>query len=462
MQRNNRLRNLLTVPVIMARQLKRNALSAGLAFAGNATSNEFDEHLQNEVEREREIQKKKKIKRTQSKKSPDLINKSTFQSRTIGSKKEKHRQLDPEYEIVIDGPLRKIKPYHFTYRTFCKERWRDKKLVDVFISEFRDRESEYYKRTIENGDVHINDETADLSTVIRNGDLITHQVHRHEPPVTSRPIKVIFEDDNIMVIDKPSGIPVHPTGRYRFNTITKMLQNNLGFVVNPCNRLDRLTSGLMFLAKTPKGADDIGDQLKAREVTKEYVAKVVGEFPETEVIVEKPLKLIEPRLALNAVCQMDEKGAKHAKTVFNRISYDGKTSIVKCKPLTGRSHQIRVHLQYLGHPIANDPIYSNDEVWGNNLGKGGQADFDIVITRLDEIGKRKPAKSWFHGNGGYGEVLRQEKCSICESDLYTDPGPNDLDLWLHAYLYESTETEEGTGKKKWCYKTEYPEWALGT
>lgn len=123
-------------------------------------------------------------------------------------------------------------------------------MVDVFISEFRDRESEYYKRTIENGDVHINDETADLSTVIRNGDLITHQVHRHEPPVTSRPIKVIFEDDNIMVIDKPSGIPVHPTGRYRFNTITKMLQNNLGFVVNPCNRLDRLTSGLMFLAKT--------------------------------------------------------------------------------------------------------------------------------------------------------------------------------------------------------------------
>ena len=79
MQRNNRLRNLFTVPVIMARQLKRNALSAGLAFAGNATSNEFDEHLQNEVEREREIQKKKKIKRTQSKKSPELNNKSTFQ-----------------------------------------------------------------------------------------------------------------------------------------------------------------------------------------------------------------------------------------------------------------------------------------------------------------------------------------------------------------------------------------------
>lgn len=460
MQRSNSLRKFFTVPIIMTRHVKRNALSAGLSFAGNATSNEFDEHLQSEVEREKQIQKRKRTKRTQSTKLPSLIGESTFQSRTKGSKKEKHRQIDPEYKAVIDGPLRKIKPYYFTYRTFCKERWRDKKLVDVFTSEFRDREPEYYKRTIANGEVCLNDKTADLSSIIRNGDLITHRVHRHEPPVTSRQIKVIFEDDNIMVIDKPSGIPVHPTGRYRFNTITKMLQNNLGIVVNPCNRLDRLTSGLMFLAKTPKGADDIGDQLKTREVTKEYVARVVGEFPEKEVIVEKPLKLVEPRLALNAVCQMEEEGAKHAKTVFNRISYDGKTSVVKCKPLTGRSHQIRVHLQYLGHPIANDPIYSNDEVWGSNLGKDGQVDFETVIAKLDEIGKSKPAKSWFYAGVGYGEVLKQEKCSVCESDLYSDPGPNDLDLWLHAYLYESTNTDEETGKKKWCYKTEYPKWAL--
>ena len=460
MQLNKSLRKLLTVPIIMARHSKRNALTADLSLASDTTSCEFNKYLQNEVEREKEIQKRKKIKRTQSKDLLSPNSKSKFQSRTIGSKKEKHRQIEPEYEVIIDGPLRKIKPYNFTYRTFCKERWRDRKLIDVFTSEFRDREPDYYRKTIASGNVCLNNKAADLCTVIRNGDMITHQVHRHEPPVTSRPIKVVFEDDDIIVIDKPSGIPVHPTGRYRFNTITKMLQRNLGFVVNPCNRLDRLTSGLMFLAKTPKGADDIGDQLKAREVSKEYVAKVVGEFPEGEVVVEKPLKLIEPRLGLNAVCQMKEEGAKHAKTVFNRISYDGKTSIVKCKPLTGRSHQIRVHLQYLGHPIANDPIYSNDEVWGSNLGKNGQVDLATVVTKLDEIGKSKPAKSWFYDSYGYGEVLRQEKCSVCESDLYTDPGPNDLDLWLHAYLYESTKTEEEIGEKNWCYKTEYPDWAL--
>lgn len=455
MQRNN-LKKFFTMPVSMVRHLKRNALAADLSPTENATSNEFKKHLQNEVEREKTIQQRKKKKRAQSKELPSSTNKTKLPSH---NKKEKHKQTDPEYEIDIEGPLRKIKPYHFTYRTFCKERWRNRKLIDVFTSEFRDREPEYYRKTIANGSVCLNEKTADLSTIIHNGDLITHQVHRHEPPVTSRPIKIVFENNDIMVIDKPSGIPVHPTGRYRFNTVTKMLENKLGFAVNPCNRLDRLTSGLMFLAKTREGADEIGDQLKAREINKEYVAKVIGEFPETEVVVEKPLKLKEPRLALNVVCQMEDEGAKHAKTVFNRISYDGKTSIVKCKPLTGRSHQIRVHLQYLGHPIANDPIYSNNEVWGSSLGKDGQTDFDTVIAKLDEIGKSKPAKSWFHESFGYSEVLRQEQCSICDSDLYTDPAPNDLDLWLHAYLYESTETDEETGEKKWCYKTDYPDWA---
>lgn len=251
---NKNLNNFCRVPTIMSQNLKRSALAANLSSESRATSDEFNKHLQDEVERERGIQQKKKIKRTKLNKLSTSTDKSRFQSRETGNKKPKHRQIDPEYEVVIEGPLRKIKPYYFTYKTFCKERWRNKKLIDVFTSEFRDREPEYYMKTIASGTVYLNDKAAGLSSIIKNGDLITHKVHRHEPPVTSRPIKTVFEDDDILVIDKPSGIPVHPTGRYRFNTITKMLERNLGFAVNPCNRLDRLTSGLMFLAKTPKGS----------------------------------------------------------------------------------------------------------------------------------------------------------------------------------------------------------------
>lgn len=387
-----------------------------------------------------------------------LRDKQGFQLKSQDVNKSRHKQEDPEYEVVIEGPLRRVIPYFFTYKTYCKERWRDRKLIDIFVDEFRDRSPEYYSKTIASGKVNLNDSVATLDSIVRNGDLITHEIHRHEPCVTSRPIKTVYENEDILVIDKPSGIPVHPTGRYRFNTVTKILEKEKKYSVHPCNRLDRLTSGLMFLAKTPSGADQMADQMKAREVSKEYVARVVGEFPVGEIVVEEPLKTIDPKVGLNVVCKIDDEGAKDARTSFERVSYDGVTSVVKCKPFTGRTHQIRVHLQYLGHPIANDPIYSNPQIWGSNLGKGYEGNYEEIIAKLDKIGKSESAESWFYPNSE-GEVLLGKQCSICETELYSDPGPNDLDLWLHAYRYESTELDD-SGKKLWSYRTDFPDWAI--
>lgn len=428
---------------------------------GSEASSTFDDHLQKELEHFKQVQEAR-AKRQKNKKpgrTTELRDEAGFKLRLADTNQKRHKQADPEYEVIIDGPLRKLAPYYYTYMTFCKLRWRDRNLLEVFESEFRDREKSYYKKTIASGSVLLNGEPANLDSIIRNGDLITHKIHRHEPPVTSKPIGTVYEDDDILVIDKPSGIPVHPTGRYRFNTITKILEKQWGKAVHPINRLDRLTSGLMFIAKTPKGADEMSDQMKAREVSKEYVARVVGEFPVGELCVEEPLRSVEPRLGLNAVCRMEEEGAKHAKTIFNRVSFDGQTSIVKCRPLTGRTHQIRVHLQFLGHPIANDPIYSNVKVWGPSLGKGYITDFKDIITELHEYGRTKCAESWYEPNA-QGEALLEEKCPVCETDLYSDPGPNDLDLWLHAYRYESLEVDPATNKNKWSYRTQLPLWAL--
>lgn len=105
------------------------------------------------------------------------------------------------------------------------------------------------------------------------------------------------------------------------------------------------------------------------QLEKEYVCRVVGEFPEHEVVCEEPILVVSYKVG---VCRVDPKG-KSCKTVFQRLSYNGKTSVVRCLPRTGRTHQIRVHLQYLGHPIVNDPIY-NMEAWGPGRGKGGKID----------------------------------------------------------------------------------------
>jgi len=96
------------------------------------------------------------------------------------------------------------------------------------------------------------------------------------------------------------------------------------------------------------------------------VCRVEGEFPESELVCEEPILVVSFKIGL---CRVDPKG-KECRTVFQRLSFNGRTSVVRCLPLTGRTHQIRVHLQYLGFPILNDPIYGST-AWGPHRGKGG-------------------------------------------------------------------------------------------
>lgn len=104
-------------------------------------------------------------------------------------------------------------------------------------------------------------------------------------------------------------------------------------------------------------------------VSKEYIARCRGNFPADELICEEPLLTIDRQIGLNVV----HPEGKHAKTIFKKLSYDpdSDSSVLHCRPITGRSHQLRVHLQFLGHPILNDTIYCNNKAWGPSSGKGG-------------------------------------------------------------------------------------------
>lgn len=112
------------------------------------------------------------------------------------------------------------------------------------------------------------------------------------------------------------------------------------------------------------------------------MCRVEGEFPEGELICEEPILVVSFKVGL---CRVDPKG-KECRTVFQRLSFNGKTSVVRCSPLTGRTHQIRVHLQYLGFPILNDPIYGSS-AWGPNRGKGGlvgKSDEELLQALVEE------------------------------------------------------------------------------
>jgi tRNA pseudouridine32 synthase len=386
-----------------------------------------------------------------------------------------------------------VEPYYYTYNTWCKERWRGRRLIDIFDSEFRDRPLEYYRTAIENGSVTINAKVAGPEYVMKNGDRLSHTLHRHEPPVTGEPVATIHEDDTMVVINKPSGVPVHPAGRYNYNSVLEIMKADRGaeFMPYPCHRLDRLTSGIMFVAKDPRTAEAMSLQIQARTVRKEYLARVMGKFPDGEIVCDQPILQISPKVGLNRV----RANGKSARTVFKRLAYyparepttpdpDNRPkdldelqdeerrpwvkkrgySIVRCFPLTGRTHQIRVHLQFLGHPIANDPIYANQRVWGATLGQNNadesESKDEDIISRLNRMGREEVADAVAYYDEMVdryqqqkAEKLTGEVCGQCQAPLFSDPGEHELSLWLHSLRYEDAGGS-------WAYVSPLPGWAL--
>lgn len=288
-------------------------------------------------------------------------------------------------------------------------------------------------------------------------------------------------------------MPVHPAGRYNYNCIVEIMRAERGHQWNPlpCNRLDRLTSGIMFIGKHPKAAEKLCTQIQSRTVKKEYVARVIGEFPEGDIICDQSIMQVSPKLGLNRA----RASGKDARTVFKRLAYypptrtkDSKAggtkdvrsdsekardskmawkskegySVVRCLPLTGRTHQIRVHLQYLGHPISNDPIYCNQRVFGPALAAGDAVsdDDEDIISRLSKMGKSEAAEAVaYHDemmeeyNKRKAEKMTGQVCDVCETPLYSDPGIHELGIYLHAKRYACADG-------KWGYETPLPEWAL--
>lgn len=157
------------------------------------------------------------------------------------------------------------------------------------------------------------------------------------------------------------------------------------------------------------------------QLEKEYVCRVDGEFPEGELTCEEPILVVSFKIG---VCRVDPKG-KESRTIFQRLSFNGKTSVVRCLPLTGRTHQIRVHLQFLGFPILNDPIYGSS-AWGPHRGKGGQvgkSDEELLQALVQEHQSQQSLHLLDLPDGGAGNEA--EKSKTCERTYKSDGSCDD-------------------------------------
>ncbi|KAI6650414.1 hypothetical protein LOD99_5851 [Oopsacas minuta] len=283
---------------------------------------------------------------------------------TRGKKKFKLRDNDHSdlCHFHREHSLQFLKPYFFNFHSNAKARWFDRSIIDVTCTEFTSRSYEYYAKVINNGRLRLNGaKITNVEVKVKNGDILTHLVHRHEPPVLTTPIEILFKNEDMFVINKPSSIPVHPSGRYHFNTLLNILRLEYGFEdIFSVHRLDRLTSGIMIFARNSKKSRQLSNFLQKREIEKEYVCLVNGKFPDS-IMVNEPIKCVSHNIG---VCQItcDKDEGKQSETYFQLLAFNGERSLLLCKPRTGRMHQIRVHLQHLGFPIVNDPIY-NHPAW---------------------------------------------------------------------------------------------------
>ncbi|KAK6153919.1 hypothetical protein DH2020_013558 [Rehmannia glutinosa] len=208
------------------------------------------------------------------------------------------------------------------------------------------------------GRIQVDGQIVPISYVVRSSQKISHFLHRHEPPVMARDIHILHSEPDVLTVCKPASVPVHPCGQYRKNTIVGILQATI-------HRLDRLVSGLLIVARSASKADIFRQQIESGEVKKQYIARVIGVFPENEQVVNANINYNaregkSTAEVENGSSKNSPSKGKAACTKFTRISTNGTQSIVLCEPITGRTHQIRVHLQFVGHPIANDMLYLSE------------------------------------------------------------------------------------------------------
>lgn len=219
------------------------------------------------------------------------------------------------------------------------------------------------QKRIDNGNILVNSKMVKSNYKLRLNDQI--EIKAVEPQTLSIepeniPLDIIFEDDDVLVVNKPQGMVVHPAAGHANHTLvnallfhTPLSTINGEFRPGIVHRIDKDTSGLLMVAKNDMAHQSLAQQLKDKTNTREYWAIVHGQIREDEGTIDAPLG----RNPQNRQKQAIVKDGRNAITHFKVLKRYERYTLISCRLETGRTHQIRVHMQYINHPVAGDPLY---------------------------------------------------------------------------------------------------------
>lgn len=238
----------------------------------------------------------------------------------------------------------------------------------------------------------VNNKEPKASLKVKEGDIIEYElpeIKELSAKAQDIPLEIVYEDDYLLVINKPVGMVVHPAPGNPDNTLVNAVMSHcqgrlstINSVIRPgiVHRIDKDTSGLLVVAKNDEAHQGLAEQFAVHSITRIYTAIVNGHFKNSQGIVDAPIGRHggdRKKMAVTA------KNSKNAVTHFNVIEEFEGYSLVKCRLETGRTHQIRVHMSYTGHPLLGDSIYGDRNKMGisHQMLHAGVLGFNHPITK---------------------------------------------------------------------------------
>lgn len=237
--------------------------------------------------------------------------------------------------------------------------------LDVFLSKtLKDSTRSYIQKIIENGGVTVNETKKKSSYKLKLNDCIIldfPEVKKLDVQAENIPIDIVYEDSDVIVVNKPSGMVVHPASGINSGTLVNALLyhckdlSGINGVARPgiVHRIDKDTSGVLVIAKNDLAHNKLSKQLKEHTMTRLYLALVEGIIKDDQGTVDAPLARHKTERIKIAVTE----GGRNAVTHYKVIERFKNATLLLCRLDTGRTHQIRVHLAYIKHPVMGDPVY---------------------------------------------------------------------------------------------------------